>query len=691
MAEKEIKERFHKDLEIAKKFNDPIHQLMDKYYEQYRNRWSQKCDFRVSDLFAYVETVVPILTNNRVRGEVKAEFPEYVKHAEGMGYILDHTFDNNNWDYNAGRIAKMAEIYRYSLAYTGYDTEAKNGTGKLCVDEINPRWCYVDPAVTDVQEGSFFIYAEPMRMTKAIKLHPKKAKEIKESINRKEGLQHDDKSRSRNWFQSFFNSFKNFVSFNTTANTMTNYSDFEQMMELAEDDKRKESVAYIHHWYRDEDDQWRVTYYADDVFLEDVENPFWHGKLPYVPYVPCDDILSAVGIPVAEHIEQLNWEKNILMEGIIQSVRRSNDPPMLKNTAFGNTGDDQAMREKAQGTGIIHVNNPDMVPLNAIIDFVNLPQLPGGAFNLRDVLEAIEDKLLGTNDTMRGMGDATSGKEVQLKQEAAYTRIKTKIDNYEKFTKGISEMVIVNAMQFLDSEKPYRVKGDFKQYQDINQDETPFRVEGIQRGMSQDGQPEYDKKEFFLYANPNEWTKIEEPEEDEQGNPIYEMDDEGQSVFEEDGETQKQKVKEANRILQMVVEIEAGSSLPTSQSAKKEEAMELFGAGLIDQQAALEVIQYPNADEIIKRMSEAAQAQQQAEMQAKQMEGEQQMQMKQMEIQAKMQQQQLKNQGDIQEERVEQQPDLTSQLDQLRQIVPELAQASDEQIMQLLAGMGQQG
>jgi hypothetical protein len=62
-----------------------------------------------------------------------------------------------------------------------------------------------------------------------------------------------------------------------------------------------------------------------------------------------------------------------------------------------------------------------------------------------------------------------------------------------------------------------------------------------------------------------------------------------------------------------------------------------------------------------------------------------------MEIQAKMQQQQLKNQGDIQEERVEQQPDLTSQLDQLRQIVPELAQASDEQIMQLLAGMGQQG
>lgn len=124
-----LKAQFTTDLDQLKKFMDPIHQRMDKNYEIYRNRWPEAdCKFKVSDLFSLVETNVPIMTSNRVRGTVKAEFPEYNKHAEGMGYILDHTFDTNNFDYKAQRIVKTGEIYRFSLAYTGYDPDAKNGT-----------------------------------------------------------------------------------------------------------------------------------------------------------------------------------------------------------------------------------------------------------------------------------------------------------------------------------------------------------------------------------------------------------------------------------------------------------------------------------------------------------------------------------------------------------------------------------
>lgn len=687
--EQRLRSRFDQDFMVAKKFNDPIHMRMDADYEMYRNRWKGDSDFRVSKFFSYVETVVPFMVNNRVRGSVKAEFPEYVKHAEGMTYILDHTFDVNNWDYNAQRIAKMAEIYRYSLAYTGYDAEAKNGTGQLCITEVNPRWCYVDPAVTDLQDSSFFIYVEPMRVTKAVKKHPDKAAEIKRSIS----VRHDDMrvgegSRTRNWFRTWFRAVKNFLLVNWEQKHASGADTRMTMDEPDEAEKRAQSVAYIHYWYRDDDDKWRVSYWADDVLLEEMPNPFKHGKLPYVAYVPTEDLLSAVGIPMGEHIENLNWEFNVLMNEIIQNVKLANDPPAVRNTSYGNLKDKEALAEPRRAHGVIDVNNPEFVPLNAIFDYLNVPQISPGAFSLKETLNQIEDELLGTNDTMRGIGEASSGKEVQLKQEAAYTRIKTKLDNFEKFVKELSEQIIQNAMQFINTRRPFRVRGDYRQFEQMG--DVPFDVQPIQQGMDETGQPVYDRKEFFLYANPNEWTKIMEPEVDKEGNPVYEVGEDGQPLYEDDGETQKQKVKEAFRILQMVVDIEAGSSLPTSRMARREEAKELFAAGAIDQQALLEAYEFPQADEIMKRMGEAARAQQEAQMQAEQEKLDREMQMKQMEVQAKMMQ---GVQGQIPAllgggqgpPQGQQMPDIASQLDQIRQMVPELAQASDEQIMQLIA------
>ncbi|MCI3922438.1 hypothetical protein MO973_19585 [Paenibacillus sp. TRM 82003] len=690
-SEKDLKAQFERDLDVAKKFMDPIHQRMDQDYEMYRNRWKQQSEFRVSKFFAYVETVVPFMVNGRVRGTTKAEFPEYVKHAEGMGYILDHTFDVNNWDYNAQRIAKMAEIYRFSLAYTGYDPDANNGTGKLCITEVNPRWCYVDPAVTELQDSSFFIYVEPMRVTKAVKLHPDKATEIKQSINKRKDAPADRSGgNKRNWFQTWFQSVKNFLNFDGN-NGARDYSDgYTVMDELSEDQKRRESVAYVHYWYRDDEDKWRVSYWADEVFLEDEENPFWHGKLPYVPYVPTEDILSAVGLPVGEQIENINWEFNVLMNEIIRNVKLSNDPPVIRNSSiFSMTGDNRELVERRGGRDVISVPNPDMVPLNSIIDYLIPPQTQGAALELKQVLDQVEDQLLGTNDTMRGMGEATSGKEVQLKQEAAYTRIKTKLDNFEKFVKELSEMIIVNAMQFLDTTRPFRVKGDYRQYEGINQDESPFEVKPIPRGMDDQGQPMYDKKEFFLYANPNEWTKLAEaqPEQTMEGIPE-------QPVSEERTE---EAVKEAYRILQFTVEIEAGSSLPTSRMARREEAMELFQAQLVDQQYVLDVYEVPGADEIMRRMAEAAQAQQEAQMQMEQAKMEQTMQMKQMELQARAQEQQMNNDAKLQQTQMnndakaqqaqagQQPPDIATMLDELRAKDPRLQQLSDEEIMAMLA------
>jgi hypothetical protein len=641
---KEIKKRFFTDLETGKKYMEPIHQLMDKYYEMYRNRWfDEDTTFQISDLYGYVETVVPILTNNRTRGTVKAEYPDYIKHAEGMGYILDHTYDTNNWDYKAQKVARMAEIYRSALAYTGYDPEANNGTGKLTITEINPRWCYLDPAVTELEDSGFFIYAEPTRISKVKKMYPKKADKIGEKKDN--GIfTSDNKS---NWFKTWIKSVANSITF-FAGNNQHRYESGTILPELDEQEKRKNAVAFIHYWYRDDNDKWRVAYFADDLFLEDLENPFWHERLPFDIYSPTEDILSSLGIPMAEHIENLNWEKNVLLNTIINHAKKVVNPPRMYNTTMG-IKDPRALKDGGEDN-LIPIANPDFVPLNAIMADLHPAQMPNFVSDLPDRFDMIADRLTGVNDSFRGMSQATSGKEVQLKQEASYTRIKTKVDNFEKFVKSMSEKIIVNAMQFLNTSSSYRVKGDYSKYQDMNQDETPFEVEPIQQGIDETGQPIYDKHEFFLYANPNEWTAIE-GEEAEEG---------------------KEGTQNAYRILQMTVEIEAGSSLPTSPMARKEEALELFSAGAIDQTALLDAYEYPSRDEIIKRMQEQQQQMVQQEV-ANQMGGqmptEQQMPMDMMQ---------------------QPQDEVGMSLEKIRAAVPELEGMSDEEVLQVLASMNQQ-
>lgn len=580
--EQKIRERFEEDLEVSSDFMRPIHARMDKFYEQYRNRWNENDDhMHESSLYSYVETVVPILTNNRPRAIVKAESPDYQKHAEGMEYILDHVFDKNDWDYIQQRIVRTAEIYRSGLAYTGYDEDKE----QLTVTEINPRWCYIDPAVTNLEDSEFFIYVEPMRKTKVKQMYPEKKDEI--GKDRDEG---DFNSKSKHWFRSLINTVRGYLGVSPQA-------PFDTLPEMTEEEKRAKSVAFIHYWYRDDNDQWRVAYFADETFLEEHENPFWHEKLPYDLFSPTEDILSAFGIPMAEQIEHISYEKNILLHMFVENAKRAVDPPMIYNSTIG-INDPRELTRRAKEDNVIPVANPDYIPLNAIAEYMNVPGIQGWADSLPERFSEIIDRITGVNDSFRGMADATSGKEVQLKQEAAYTRIKTKVDNFEKFVKSIGEKIIINALQFIDSDTEFRVKGDYRRLEPmIEDDNSPFSVERIPTGVNEEGEKEYDTKEFFLYANPNAWTKIAEDIEDGEG---------------------KSQVEEAYRILDMIVDIEAGSSLPQSQSAKREEALELYGMEAIDQQALLEIFEFPDYEKILRRMQEKEQAQIEAEQQAQQ-------------------------------------------------------------------------
>lgn len=723
----ELLERFKSDLSESKQFMEPIQQRMDRDYEVYRN-WRTRTndegtEFKVSDFFEYVETVVPIVTNNRIRSTVHSDYPEYVTHAKGINDILDHTYDVNNWDYMSQEILRLALIYRSSFIYTGYDKKYKNGIGKLCMDQVNGRWCYVDPAVTNLEDSRFFFYVQPMRKTQLFKMYPNKKTEITQAMSRNASGNNNgyggNGSPGNSWFKTWIGTVKNFLVFNG-SNQAKMVDNPITKPELGEEDKHKNVAAYIHYWYRDDNDDWRCSYWADDCFLEDEANPYWHGGLPYDILSPVKDPLSMLGVPMNEQIESMSENRNEMMNYILMNSKLHANPPLLFNTSMGNIKDPQKLKEQADD-GVIPVSNPDMVPMQALADYMNVPVMPSSATNVFDQLGQIKDTTTGVNDSFRGIQQASSGKEAQLQQEAAYTRIKTMIDQFELTNKKIADKVIVNAMQFYTTNRGFRIKGDYRKYDmsqqmaEANGEEMPFEVKSVQTGINPETQePIHDRTEFFLYANPNEWTKLDKENEIESDDDEDGAKDEGE-----------EEAERAYKILQFTVEIEAGSSLPQSRLARREEATELFTAQAIDQQSLLEIYDWPNREEIIKRMGEKAQqaqeAQGQAEAQVEQVKAQSEQQRMQMQMQiedkkaqTQIQIEQMKLQGDIaktqanndaklEQEKTKAKADdsdkgedsggnsLAEMIEQIKKDNPQFADIPDEQIIQALTGeQGQQ-
>lgn len=71
---------------------------------------------------------------------------------------------------------------------------------------------------------------------------------------------------------------------------------------------------------------------------------------------------------------------------------------------------------------------------------------------------------------------------------------------------------------------------------------------------------------------------------------------------EKDGTKHGKAVIGSELILPMRVTIVSGSTMPQSKIAKRQEALDMFQVGIIDQQAVLEIVDFPNRSEIMQRM-----------------------------------------------------------------------------------------
>jgi hypothetical protein len=212
----------------------------------------------------------------------------------------------------------------------------------------------------------------------------------------------------------------------------------------------KQLYELIEYW---EDDR-VVTIANRNIVIRDEENPYRHGKKPFVRLVDQAVPHEFLGIGELEPIESLQYElndrRNQRMDNITLILNR-----MWKVKNGANVDEDELVSDAG---GVVHTD--DM----AGIDSLQMPDVTSSSYNEETLIKGDIQQTTGVSDFTRGVGSESLGNDtatgISLIQEAGNARFRLKIRNLESAIEHIGRMMVSLNEQFLSEEKAIRIMGD---------------------------------------------------------------------------------------------------------------------------------------------------------------------------------------------------------------------------------------
>jgi hypothetical protein len=190
---------------------------------------------------------------------------------------------------------------------------------------------------------------------------------------------------------------------------------------------------------------------AGEVVIREQENPFWHGKKPFISLndsiVPQEFYGKGEIEPVIKLQHALNTVQNQIIDNRTQVLMN-----MWKIT--GENVDESELIYRPNG--VIHLSN-EYEKVEPIIP----PDLTGNAQKDVSLIKSDIQQALGIYDYTKGAetGANKTATGIGLVQEAANARFKHKIQLLEEAIKEVGEMVLALYQQFITDEKVIRVVG----------------------------------------------------------------------------------------------------------------------------------------------------------------------------------------------------------------------------------------
>lgn len=510
------------------------------------DQWPQlpswKADPVENYIFSKVETILPILTDNRPTIHVLPREAGYDDYAEHMHNLFSYLWDRLNMDDTVLEATKNCLIFGKGIYYSYWDYEKE----EIASVSVDPQNIFIDPLARRITDARYLIHIARMSSWDILNMWPDAEGRFKEGAQmvpepaQKGVIGTGDKQsvhigqayadpsipvgRTVPWVRAGMQGFGSveddtvqvlqFWIRDPAVSTKAMLDrDGKQMTDTAGNELFVEKRAYP---------GGRHIVLAGDRVIHDGPNPFDHQQFPYVEQ-DCHRIPGGFwGISAVQQLIPIQRELNKTLGQLIDN-RNLMGNLMWKVGSNSGIKADQIVAKP----GLVVVKTP-----GSEVDTVDVKPLPAYISGLIDHTMLALDRVSGVSDVTEGRKPTgiTAGIAIESLQEAGQTRLRALVRNLENAIRNLGTQWVGLAQQFYQEAKTIRVT---------------------------------------------------DPET-------------GQFSFDLVGPEQLRA--------QWEVEVAAGSTLPRSREVRQGQAVELYQLGIFDAEELLKWIQHPGRDDLLMRL-----------------------------------------------------------------------------------------
>ena len=562
------------------------------YYRMFRGKqWKeQRPSYRHSEVvnlvFRTIQSLVPIQVDHRPRFEFLPQEPGDLELSEILNEMSEADWQKKGWSEQELEVVYDANFYGTGLSKVVVKEEM--GRPEIVYESADPFYCFPDPDARDVNKDcGFFVYAEPMDIRKVKKLYPDKAQWLKADImDLMKGSKTDLaplKFRSAADNKVMAEGGTPDPSQKDKALLITAWiapdfltDDYEEVEKKGIDDVTgAERVEGYEQRAKYPNGRKIVT--CNGVLLEDNKDGMGYddNEIPFQRYVNYLLPREFWGISEVEQLEGPQKIFNKLVSFALDVLTLMGNPIWKVHGASG--VDPESL-----------VNRPGLI-VEWDGDPAHEPKREEGVSLQPYVLQMVDrmgewfDSIAGSNDVTRGVQPTgvTAASAINSLQEASHTRVRQKQRNLDVYLQHVGRQWLSRVLQFRTAPEVYRLTG----------------VEGAQK---------------YFKAHVEEYDQVDPQTQRPTGEKgrkliVQPYNSEGQMDLD-----QRQAYEVRGKF---DVKVSTGSSLPFAKAEKEEKLLNLFQAGIIDEEEVLRGVEFPNWEAVLQRMQQKkmqeAQAQQQ--------------------------------------------------------------------------------
>jgi len=553
----EYKDRRKKQSRFLKYYSGKYWQEQEQTYGD-EVESSQRTPVSCNYIFSTIQTIAPLLTDNRPIWYLRARKYFLQRFFQTYADGLDYLWDKLEMDMQLFK----AVLYSLIMGLGVFKVYWRNK--EVAIDVVDPRTFVCADGYDDNWDAPWQGTATQKPLSWVRQRFPKTGKDIKPGTDSTIDGEFDLVDRKEVELQSQkVTVFEIWVKDDAAAAAMKE--------EAVGTEKKKSKTKKKY-------PNGRILTFAQGKMLEDKPSPFNHGKPNFVTlydYIMPGDVF---GMGEPDQIESMVLEYNMVLRKLAQYVRDYVDPDWAIDSSSGI--DPKKFKDERKGGDNVWEINPGSnppVPLQmaainrSVLDF--LTGLPG-----------LIEEVSGNTKVTKGMAEKkqrqTAG-EIATLIESSYTRTRQRVRNLESSIKRLSYLMVDIMQQNYKDERPY----------------TLVRDGEVQAGS---------------ISNSAEFAKrTMEPQKP--GGFIK-----GREVKEE----YKQELADFEKLVEYLggddtiyvdfdIEIQTNSTLPTDKQSVANLMLRLLEMKAVDPQAVLETLRIPKTEEIVARMAEQQQAQQQ--------------------------------------------------------------------------------